>query len=146
MAHYYAKKGWKVKSPVASSLAIHAHCCFCIALFGPSMIAPVPTNSQLQKRRVLCFQVALVCADTFRAGAFDQLKQNATKVRIRRLPPPRSLAGRLWYPDRPALAHRSPAWPNQAMAMPIGARRCGMWIGYDGVLSAGPSQESHPAA
>ena len=23
---------------------------------------------------------ALVCADTFRAGAFDQLKQNATKV------------------------------------------------------------------
>lgn len=28
------------------------------------------------------FRVALVCADTFRAGAFDQLKQNATKVRI----------------------------------------------------------------
>merc|ERR1719361_190198 len=26
--------------------------------------------------------VALVCADTFRAGAFDQLKQNASKVRI----------------------------------------------------------------
>jgi len=26
--------------------------------------------------------VALVCADTFRAGAFDQLKQNATKVRV----------------------------------------------------------------
>jgi signal recognition particle subunit SRP54 len=23
-----------------------------------------------------------VCADTFRAGAFDQLKQNATKVKI----------------------------------------------------------------
>mmetsp|Transcript_85436 Transcript_85436/g.169486 ORF Transcript_85436/g.169486 Transcript_85436/m.169486 type:complete len:506 (+) Transcript_85436:139-1656(+) len=28
------------------------------------------------------WKVALVCADTFRAGAFDQLKQNATKVRI----------------------------------------------------------------
>ncbi|KFG56077.1 signal recognition particle SRP54 protein [Toxoplasma gondii FOU] len=28
------------------------------------------------------WRVALVCADTFRAGAFDQLKQNATKVRI----------------------------------------------------------------
>lgn len=28
------------------------------------------------------FKVALVCADTFRAGAFDQLKQNATKVKI----------------------------------------------------------------
>lgn len=24
----------------------------------------------------------MVCADTFRAGAFDQLKQNATKVRV----------------------------------------------------------------
>ena len=25
---------------------------------------------------------AMVCADTFRAGAFDQLKQNATKAQI----------------------------------------------------------------
>ena len=28
------------------------------------------------------FRTCLVCADTFRAGAFDQLKQNATKARI----------------------------------------------------------------
>ncbi|CAG61531.1 uncharacterized protein GVI51_K07843 [Nakaseomyces glabratus] len=28
------------------------------------------------------FKVGLVCADTFRAGAFDQLKQNAVKARI----------------------------------------------------------------
>lgn len=28
------------------------------------------------------WKVALICADTFRAGAFDQLKQNATKARI----------------------------------------------------------------
>eukprot|EP00124_Ichthyophonus_hoferi_P005996 Ihof_evm2s1105 gene=Ihof_evmTU2s1105 len=28
------------------------------------------------------WKVCLVCADTFRAGAFDQLKQNATKARI----------------------------------------------------------------
>lgn len=28
------------------------------------------------------WRTALVCADTFRAGAFDQLKQNATKVRV----------------------------------------------------------------
>ena len=28
------------------------------------------------------FKSSLVCADTFRAGAFDQLKQNATKARI----------------------------------------------------------------
>eukprot|EP00758_Cryptobia_borreli_P009937 Tbor_TRINITY_DN5524_c5_g1::TRINITY_DN5524_c5_g1_i1::g.13516::m.13516/K03106/SRP54, ffh; signal recognition particle subunit SRP54 len=29
------------------------------------------------------FKVALVCADTFRAGAYDQLKQNAAKVNVR---------------------------------------------------------------
>jgi signal recognition particle subunit SRP54 len=28
------------------------------------------------------WKTAMVCADTFRAGAFDQLKQNATKLRI----------------------------------------------------------------
>merc|ERR1712168_1429798 len=28
------------------------------------------------------WKTALICADTFRAGAFDQLKQNATKARI----------------------------------------------------------------
>ena len=28
------------------------------------------------------WKVGLVCADTFRAGAFDQLKQNAAKVRV----------------------------------------------------------------
>ena len=28
------------------------------------------------------WKVGLVCADTFRAGAFDQLRQNATKIRI----------------------------------------------------------------
>jgi signal recognition particle subunit SRP54 len=33
----------------------------------------------MQKRG---YKVALVCADTFRAGAFDQLKQNAIKIRV----------------------------------------------------------------
>ena len=28
------------------------------------------------------WKTCLVCADTFRAGAYDQLKQNATKARI----------------------------------------------------------------
>lgn len=28
------------------------------------------------------WRVAMVCADTFRAGAFDQLKQNATRIRV----------------------------------------------------------------
>lgn len=35
--------------------------------------------SYYQKRN---YKTAMVCADTFRAGAFDQLKQNATKLRI----------------------------------------------------------------
>ena len=28
------------------------------------------------------WRVALVCADTFRAGAFDQLRQNAAKIKV----------------------------------------------------------------
>jgi len=28
------------------------------------------------------FRPCLICADTFRAGAFDQLKQNATKIKV----------------------------------------------------------------
>ena len=28
------------------------------------------------------WKTCLVCADTFRAGAFDQIKQNATKAKI----------------------------------------------------------------
>lgn len=28
------------------------------------------------------WKVAMVCADTFRAGAFDQLKQNAAKIKV----------------------------------------------------------------
>eukprot|EP00854_Cymbomonas_tetramitiformis_P017881 gene17881-21290_t len=28
------------------------------------------------------FKVAMVCADTYRAGAYDQLKQNATKIKV----------------------------------------------------------------
>lgn len=28
------------------------------------------------------WKTALVCADTFRAGAFDQLKQNAAKINV----------------------------------------------------------------
>jgi len=27
------------------------------------------------------FKVAMICADTYRAGAFEQLKQNATRIR-----------------------------------------------------------------
>ena len=35
------------------------------------------------------FKPALVCADTFRAGAFDQLKQNATNCLLYTSPSPR---------------------------------------------------------
>jgi signal recognition particle subunit SRP54 len=33
-------------------------------------------------RELQGWKACLICADTFRAGAFDQLKQNATKVKI----------------------------------------------------------------
>uniref|UniRef100_A0A803MJX5 SRP54-type proteins GTP-binding domain-containing protein n=1 Tax=Chenopodium quinoa TaxID=63459 RepID=A0A803MJX5_CHEQI len=43
-------------------------------------------SAGLDKRRIIekkkGWKPALVCADTFRAGAFDQLKQNATKANI----------------------------------------------------------------
>jgi len=32
--------------------------------------------------KIVGWKPVLVCADTFRAGAFDQLKQNATKAKI----------------------------------------------------------------
>lgn len=51
----------------------------------PSSIPPHHTVSERQlathyTRRGL--KTALVCADTFRAGAFDQLKQNAVKAKV----------------------------------------------------------------
>ncbi|XP_011032286.1 PREDICTED: signal recognition particle 54 kDa protein 2-like [Populus euphratica] len=39
-------------------------------------------DMQANINKVVGWQPVLVCADTFRAGAFDQLKQNATKAKI----------------------------------------------------------------
>ena len=49
----------------------------CFILTFDRLRVSVSYRIQLQSN-----QVALVCADTFRAGAYDQLKQNALKVRL----------------------------------------------------------------
>jgi hypothetical protein len=40
------------------------------------------SRRQAQPDKLLSPPVLQVCADTFRAGAFDQLKQNATKAQV----------------------------------------------------------------
>lgn len=67
-AHYYQRKGWKtcmVRTPTRGS--------------GCGMRWSLYTRFRPPHARPPSTQV---CADTFRAGAFDQLKQNATKLRV----------------------------------------------------------------
>ena len=55
--------------------------CTCVSLSSTSMFVSLTHAADLpllQKR----MEDGLICADTLRAGAFDQLKQNATKARI----------------------------------------------------------------
>jgi signal recognition particle subunit SRP54 len=63
-ANYYQRKGWKT--------------CMVSKLNGAPSIGLRLFRHPL-KSLANCGQV---CADTFRAGAFDQLKQNATKLRV----------------------------------------------------------------
>jgi signal recognition particle subunit SRP54 len=51
-----------------------------VGLQGCGKTTTCTKYAHLYKRKG--FKCALVCADTFRAGAFDQLKQNATKAKI----------------------------------------------------------------
>ena len=64
---------------------VHVHVHY-IALLDKQKSIHLPTVSSVhqlayhyQKKG---WKTCLVCADTFRAGAFDQLKQNATKARV----------------------------------------------------------------
>ncbi|KAL3917448.1 MAG: hypothetical protein SGPRY_006400 [Prymnesium sp.] len=58
------------------------------------------------------FKCALVCADTFRAGAFDQLKQNATKAKIPQ-PHPHPCTHSFNYPSPCTYTHMRPyLYPN----------------------------------
>lgn len=41
-----------------------------------------PIDSERYHYKKANYTTAMVCADTFRAGAFDQLKMNATKAKI----------------------------------------------------------------
>jgi len=51
-----------------------------VGLQGAGKTTTIAKYAHYYQRRG--FKTAMVCADTFRAGAFDQLKQNATKLRI----------------------------------------------------------------
>jgi signal recognition particle subunit SRP54 len=51
-----------------------------VGLQGAGKTTTCTKYAYMHKRKG--FKCALVCADTFRAGAFDQLKQNATKAKI----------------------------------------------------------------
>ncbi|SCZ89328.1 BZ3500_MvSof-1268-A1-R1_Chr9g10369 [Microbotryum saponariae] len=61
-----------------------------VALVDPGDDAPPAFNPKKGRTSVIMmvglqgagFKTALVCADTFRAGAFDQLKQNAVKAKV----------------------------------------------------------------
>ena len=51
-----------------------------VGLQGSGKTTSIAKFANYHQRRG--WKTAMVCADTFRAGAFDQLKQNATKLRI----------------------------------------------------------------
>lgn len=51
-----------------------------VGLFGNGKTTTVNKYALYYKKKG--FQVACICADVFRAGAFDQLKQNATKIHV----------------------------------------------------------------
>lgn len=75
-ARHYARKGWKVRAPQLPRLAQPS--VGATALRGSLLLAP-----HVHVLTAACvIQVGMVCADTFRAGAFDQLKQNATRVNV----------------------------------------------------------------
>ena len=51
-----------------------------VGLQGAGKTTSIAKFANYHQRRG--WKAAMVCADTFRAGAFDQLKQNATKLRV----------------------------------------------------------------
>lgn len=51
-----------------------------VGLQGAGKTTTIAKFANFHQRRG--WKTAMVCADTFRAGAFDQLKQNATKLRV----------------------------------------------------------------
>eukprot|EP00241_Pyramimonas_parkeae_P015480 CAMPEP_0114327408 /NCGR_PEP_ID=MMETSP0059-20121206/30282_1 /TAXON_ID=36894 /ORGANISM="Pyramimonas parkeae, Strain CCMP726" /LENGTH=543 /DNA_ID=CAMNT_0001456527 /DNA_START=352 /DNA_END=1983 /DNA_ORIENTATION=- len=58
----------------------HSSVVMFVGLQGAGKTTSVAKYALYYKRKN--FKVAMVCADTFRAGAYDQLKQNATKVKV----------------------------------------------------------------
>lgn len=62
------------KTTTVTKLACHYKCA--------SHQKPFPTQTLSHATRRKGFRPAMICADTFRAGAFDQTAQNATRAGI----------------------------------------------------------------
>lgn len=75
MAKVVLKNGKKTKK-----IAAESHVIMFVGLQGAGKTTSCTKLAVYYKKRG--FKVGLVCADTFRAGAFDQLKQNAIKSSI----------------------------------------------------------------
>jgi len=67
------RKPYKMKRGVANVILF-------VGLQGAGKTTTIAKFANYYQRRG--WKTAMVCADTFRAGAFDQLKQNATKLRV----------------------------------------------------------------
>ena len=64
-----------IHTPTHTHTCTHTHA----RTHTPHPPMDVKLGSYYQRKN---WKTCLICADTFRAGAFDQLKQNATKARI----------------------------------------------------------------
>ena len=64
-------------------ISLHVGLCYsylCLNMSGSGKTTTCTKYAYYHQKKG--WKPALVCADTFRAGAFDQLKQNATKAKI----------------------------------------------------------------
>lgn len=70
----------KVSNPKRKQKVVSSHVIMMVGLQGAGKTTSCTKLAVYYKKRG--YKVGLVCADTFRAGAFDQLKQNAIKSNI----------------------------------------------------------------
>lgn len=75
-----ASKGGSKTGKKTKKVALESHVIMFVGLQGAGKTTSCTKLAVYYKKRG--FKVGLVCADTFRAGAFDQLKQNAIKSSI----------------------------------------------------------------
>ena len=73
IALFPAQKGYKMRRGKSNTILF-------VGLQGPGKATSIAKFANYYQRRA--WKTAMVCADTFRAGAFDQLKQNAKQLRV----------------------------------------------------------------